>query len=164
MIRIEKLAAHDRARFDCGVAELNDWLRTQASQQQRKDNAVTFVALHPDDGRVVGYYSSLNYRLDLEEAASAFGVGVRRFPVPAILLARLAVCRSAQGQRIGEQLLVHALLSATEVAARVGVELVVVHPISYSAVEFYERYGFTRFIDVDRSLFITLRAIRKLLA
>jgi GNAT superfamily N-acetyltransferase len=84
--------------------------------------------------------------------------------VPAILLARLAVCRSAQGQRIGEQLLVHALLNAAEVAARVGVELVVVHAISDSAVEFYERYGFTRFIDVDRSLFITLRAIRTILA
>ena len=71
MIRIERLAGHDRSRFERGVAELNTWLRTQASQQQRKDNAVTFVALHPDDGRVVGYYSSLTYRLDLDEAAAA---------------------------------------------------------------------------------------------
>ncbi len=163
MIRIEKLAGQDRSRFDCGVAQLNTWLTTQASQQQRKDNAVTFVALHPDDGRVVGYYSSLTYRLDLDEAAAAFGAGVRRFPVPAILLARLAVCRSAQGARVGEQLLVHALRGATKVAAHVGVELVVVHAISDSAVEFYAHYGFTRFIDLDRSLLITLRAIRKLL-
>jgi GNAT superfamily N-acetyltransferase len=163
VIRIQRLAGHDRSRFDCGVDELNNWLRTQATQQQRKDNTVTFVALNPDDGRVVGYYSSLTYRLDLDEAADAFGIGARRYPVPAILLARLAVCRSAQGERIGEQLLVHAFRSAMEVAARVGVEVVIVHAISDSAVEFYEHYGFARFIDLDRSLFMTMRSIRALL-
>jgi GNAT superfamily N-acetyltransferase len=163
VIRIEKLAGHDRSRFDCGVTELDNWLRTQASQQQRKDNVVTFVAVDPRDRRVIGYYSSQTYRLELAEADTAFGVGARRYPVPAILLARLAVCRSAQGQRIGEQLLVHALRSAAEVAARVGVELVVVHAISDSAVEFYKRYGFTQFVDLDRSLFITIRTVRTLL-
>mgnify|MGYP003117088382 CR=1 FL=1 len=164
MIRIEKLAGQDRSRFDCGVDELNTWLTTQASQQQRKDNAATFVALHPDDSRVIGYYSSLTYRLDLDDAATAFGVGARKYPVPAILLARLAVCRTAQGERVGEQLLLHALGSAAEVAARVGVEVVVVHAISDSAVAFYEHYGFTRFVDLDRSLYMTMRAIRKALA
>lgn len=164
MIRIEKLAGHDRTRFDCGVAELNDWLRTQASQQQRKDNAVTFVALHPDDGRVVGYYSSMTYRLGLDEAAAAYGVGKRRYPVPALLLARLAVCLSFQGTGLGESLLIHALRVASEVADRVGVEILVVHAISKDAAAFYGRFGFTQFADHELRLFMSIKSIREALA
>ncbi|MDX2025137.1 hypothetical protein [Microcella sp.] len=47
-----------------------------------------------------------------------------------------------------------------------AVTFVALHPndgrvVSDSAVEFYRRYGFTQFVDVDRSLFITLRTFRK---
>ncbi len=163
MVRIERLAGHDRSQFDCDVDELNNWLRTQATQQQRKDNAVTFVALHPDDGRVVGYYSSLTYRLDLDEAAAAYGVGQRHYPVPAILLARLAVCRSFQGKGLGETLLTHALRNATAVAERVGVEVLVVHAINDVAATFYVRYGFTPFANHDLRLFMPTSTIRRTL-
>lgn len=163
MIRIERLAGHDRARFDCGVDELNEWLVTQATQQQRKDNAVTYVALHPDDNSVVGYHSSLTYRLDLDEAAAAYGAGKRRYPVPGLLLARLAVCRSFQGKRLGESLLIHALQNASEVADRVGVEVLVVHAINKDAAAFYGRYGFTQFADHDLRLFMPTKTIRKAL-
>ena len=164
MIRIEKLAGQDRSRFDCGVAELNTWLTTQASQQQRKDNAVTFVALHPDDGRVVGYYSSMTYRLGLDEAAAAYGVGKRRYPVPALLLARLAVCLSFQGKGLGEALLIHALGNASEVADRVGVEVLVVHAIGKDAAAFYGRFGFTQFADHELRLFMPTKSIREALS
>lgn len=163
MLNVEKLDRQDRSGFDCGVEELNDWLKTQATQQQKKDNAVTFVALHPDDNRVVGYYSSLTYRLDLDEAAAAYGVGKRRYPVPALLLARLAVCQSFQGNRLGELLLLHALHNASEVADRVGVEVLVVHAINKDAAAFYGRYGFTQFADHDLHLFMPAKTIRKAL-
>lgn len=160
MFHIERLDGQDRSRFDCGIEELNAWLRTQAKQQQRKENAVTYVALHPDDQRVVGYYSMLTYRLDLDEAAAAYGVGKRRYPIPALLLARLAVCQSAQRQRLGESLLIHALQNATEVADRVGVEVLVVHAVDKDAAAFYGRYGFTQFADHPLHLFMPTKTIR----
>jgi GNAT superfamily N-acetyltransferase len=163
MLSIEKLDGHDRSGFSCGVEELDEWLRSQATQQQRKNNAVTYVALHPDDNRVVGYYSSLTYRLDLDEAAAAYGVGKRRYPVPAVLLARLAVCQSFQGNRLGEALLVHAMHNASEVADRVGVEVLVVHAINKDAAAFYGRYGFTQFADHDLHLFMPTKTIRRAL-
>ena len=34
---------HDRKRFDCGVAPLNNYLRVMANQQAAKDNTRTFI-------------------------------------------------------------------------------------------------------------------------
>lgn len=163
MIRIERLDGHDRSQFDCGVDELNEWLRTQASQQQRRGNAVTFVAVHRDDGRVIGYYSSLTYRLDLAEAEAAYGRGTRRYPVPALLLARLAVSRRHHGEGVGAELLVHALRTAAEVADKVGVEILVVHAIDSNAAAFYRHFGFTPFVDHELRLFMPIATIRKTL-
>jgi len=159
-VTIEKLDRQERSLFDCGVPDLNDWLKTQASQQQRRGNTMTFVATHPEDGRVVGYYSSLAYRLDLDEAAAAFGAGKRRYPIPAVLLARLAVCLSYRGKRTGEALLVHALRGAVDVADNIGVEVLVVHAIDKDAAAFYGRYGFTQFADHELHLFMPMKTIR----
>jgi GNAT superfamily N-acetyltransferase len=162
MVQIERLDGHDRSAFDCGVDDLNAWLKTQASQQQRKGNSVTFVAADSDDGRVIGYYSTLAYQLDLDDMAAAYGVGKRRYPMPAILLARLAVCRSAQGHRLGERLLIDSLRNAAEVAERTGVEVLVVHAINKDAAAFYGRYGFTQFASHDLHLFMAMKTVQSL--
>lgn len=72
------------------------WLATQASQQERANNTRTFLAVERDE--IVGYYATTPYRLELDELATMYGVGKRRYPVPAVLLARLAVDKAAQGQ------------------------------------------------------------------
>jgi hypothetical protein len=90
------LKSFDRSEFDCGNPALDEWLRTQASQQETANNTRTFLAI--DDDRIVGYYASTTYRLELDEVAAAFGAGRRRYPIPAVLLARLAVGKSAQGR------------------------------------------------------------------
>jgi hypothetical protein len=70
----------NRADFACGKSDLDDWIRRYAGQSERKDTTRTFLAI--DDGdNLVGYYSTKAYELDLDEAASAFGVGRRRYPV-----------------------------------------------------------------------------------
>jgi predicted N-acetyltransferase YhbS len=144
----------DRTRFDCGKPDLDEWLQTKASQQERSGNTRTFLAVECSSGRVVGYYATTTYRLELDEAASAFGVGKRRYPVPAVLLARLAVDKSLQGQGWGGRLLVHALTEIASAARSIGFEVVVVHAIDPEAVTFYARWGFTRFVDHDLHLFM----------
>jgi predicted N-acetyltransferase YhbS len=123
---------------------------------------VTFVALDPIDGRVVGYYAALAYQLDLGEAAIAFGVGKRRYPIPALLLARLAVCRTAQKTGLGERLLIHALAGFARISESVGAEVVVVHAADETAATFYARYGFIRFASHDLHLYLPTRTIRRL--
>jgi hypothetical protein len=44
-----------REGFDCGAPELDEWLIRYSWQNQRANNAVTYVTVL--DGRVVGYYA-----------------------------------------------------------------------------------------------------------
>ncbi len=153
-------SAHDRGSFDCGKPDLNDWLQTKAGQSERKANTRTFVAVDPQGIGVIGYYATTTYRLDLDEAARAFGVGKRPYPVPAVLLARLAVDQAWTGQGVGHQLMVHALSGIAEASRLVGFEIVVVHAIDPDAVTFYAKCGFTRFANHPLHLYMTTKNLR----
>lgn len=107
-----------RDEFDCGNDELNDWLRTRAGQQERRHNTRTFLAIR--DGRIIAYYASTTYQLDIDEAAAAFGSGSRRYPMPAILLARLAVDRASSGHNVGRRLVLHFLREMARLSHSVG--------------------------------------------
>lgn len=145
----------DRSSFSCGKPDLDDWLKTKAGQQERANNTRTFLAV---DGRqVIGYYATTTYRLGLDEAAEMYGVGRRTYPIPAVLLARLAVDTSFQGCGIGSRLLLHALSQIAEASRHVGFEVVVVHAIDRDAVTFYAQRGFTQFEDHDLHLFMPVK-------
>ncbi len=149
----------DRSEFHCGKPELDSWIARYAGQSERNDTTRTFLALEDDD-TLIGYYATTACELDLDEAASAFGVGKRRYPVPAMLLARLAVSESAQGQGIGSLLLFDAMERLLEVSLSIGFEVVVVDAIDHDASAFYRRFGFTAFEDDDLHLFLTTKSLR----
>lgn len=160
--QIETLAKQPgRDVFDCGVQEMNDWLRLTASQSGKKGTTLTRVALHPDDKRIVGYYTQKSYQLAGEDLERAFSDS-RKYPVPAVLIARLAVCRSVQGHGLGGLLLAHALRACTRVSQEMGVEVVVVHALDEIARSFYIHYGFTPFADHPLHLLIPMRTVKRL--
>ena len=145
----------DRSLFSCGKPDLDDWLKTKAGQQERANNTRTFVAI--DGTRVAGYYATTTYRLDLDEAAAMYGVSKRAYPIPAVLLVRLAVDVSFQGCGVGSKLLLHALNQIAEASRHVGFEVVVVHAIDRDAVTFYAQRGFTQFEDHHLHLFMPVK-------
>lgn len=145
----------DRSSFTCGKPDLDDWLKTQAGQQERANNTRTFLAV--EKLKVIGYYATTTYRLGLDEAAAMYGVGRRAYPIPAVLLARLAVDADSQGGGVGSRLLLHALRQIAAASRYVGFEVVVVHAIDSDAVTFYARCGFTRFEDHDLHLFMPVK-------
>jgi predicted N-acetyltransferase YhbS len=145
----------DRNSFTCGKPDLDDWLKTKAGQQERTNNTRTFLAV--DGSRVIGYYATTTYRLGLDEAAEMYGVGKRPYPIPAVLLARLAVDAGFQGRRIGSNLLFHALSEIAEASRHVGFEVVVVDAIDRDAVTFYAQRGFTQFQDHELRLFMPVK-------
>jgi predicted N-acetyltransferase YhbS len=147
----------DRSQFSCGKPDLDDWLKTKAGQQERANTTRTFVAV--DGMKVAGYYATTTYRLDLDEVAAMYGVGKRTYPIPAVLLARLAVDVNFQGCGIGSKLLLHALRQIAEASQRVGFEVVVVHAIDRDAVTFYAQRGFTQFEDHDLHLFMPVKSL-----
>jgi predicted N-acetyltransferase YhbS len=62
--------------------------------------------------------------------------------IPAILLARLALDRSKQGQGLGAELLWDALSRAVAANRHVAARLVVVDAVDERAASFYEHFGF----------------------
>ncbi|WP_125100773.1 GNAT family N-acetyltransferase [Leucobacter chromiireducens] len=162
MWQIETLAKkHDRSPFGCGEDDLDTWLKTQASQSGRSNNTLTRVLVDGDDPRVLGYYSQSSYRLVGDELGAVFGDGRRpRYPIPCVLLARLARCNSVAGRGAGEVLLGHALRACTRVSREIGIEMVVVHALHERAALFYERFGFVRFVDDDLSLMLPTKTLQ----
>lgn len=150
--------------FSCGRIELDNWLKRLATQQERSGNTRTFLAFSSSHDRVVSYYSTTTYRLEPNEAAIAFGTGKGRYPVPAVLLARLAVDQVFQGSGPGTELLVHALIEIVGASQSIGFEVLVVHAIDVEAVTFYARAGFTQFEDHPLHLYMRIKDLRETVA
>ena len=135
-------AEHELDTFDSGEEETDLWLRGNAMRAQRQGSARTRVLTPVGERRVVGYYAISphdTHRADLPRAAAG---GLR--VVPGYLLAQLAVDRSVQGQGLGGELLLDALITIVAAAQTVGGRLVVVDAVNDHAAAFYERYGFIR--------------------
>jgi GNAT superfamily N-acetyltransferase len=155
----------DRARvracdFECGKPDLDEWLHRYAGQQERTDSTRTFLALSPDGTGVVGYYATTTYVIGLDELSVEHGIGKRRYPIPAVLLARLAVDRRWHGRGLGSLLLTSALTGIATANRSIGFEVVVVDAIDDEAVTFYAKHGFSRFERNRRKLFLTLQDLR----
>lgn len=110
-----------------------------------------------DAGRVAGYYSS---RACETSRDAAFARGDRRYAVPAVLIARLAVDAEYQGRGVGKALLADALRRIAATSRALGFEVVVVHALHEAAARFYLGYGFQRSRDQPLSLFLTTGDLR----
>ncbi len=153
---------HDRTEFDCGAAALNDWIATKVSQFQKKDLARTYVLTERDQTIIKGYYSLSNHTVVYEALPEDQAKGLPQIDVPAVLIGRLAVDRSVQGQGLGELLLLNALRRAEHLAHAIGIRAVEVEALSRTARRFYEKYGFLALKDDPLHLFLPMNALRKL--
>jgi predicted GNAT family N-acyltransferase len=156
-------SAHDRNRFDCGVAPLNDFLRERARQEMSRDASITYVLVPADDRmRVIGYYSLASSSVPLQELPEAVRKKLPRYPaLPATLLARLARDVAFGGQRIGEKLLTDALARCARTSRVVASTAVFVDAKDANAASFYARYGFRPLEDDALRLFMPMHEIRK---
>lgn len=153
---------HDRSGFDCGTAALNDWLATKVSQFGKKDLARTYVLVRRDEAAVKGYYTLSNHTVVYEALPNEQAKGLPPIDIPVVLIGRLAVDLSAQGERLGEFLLIDALRRAEYLADRIGIQAVEVDTINEAAKQFYERYGFLSLTDDPHHLLLPMKVIRKL--
>lgn len=131
--------AHDVAAFDCGMPELDDWLKKRALANQATGASRTYVVCA--GGRVVGYYALATGSVGHAQAPGR----VRRNmpdPVPVMILGRLAVDRAWRGRDLGRSLLRDAVLRTLQAAKIGGIRAILVHAISDEARRFYEHYGF----------------------
>jgi GNAT superfamily N-acetyltransferase len=160
---IEKLARHhDRSAFDCGNVMLNEWLQLRAGQYEKKDLARTYVAVRPGDVVVLGYYALATHRVSYEALPPDQAKGLPRIDVPVVLLGRLAVDRTVQGQGLGSLLLIDALRRAQYISEQIGVRAIEVDAIDDAARRFYLKFSFSPLVDDQNHLFLPMHVLRKL--
>lgn len=158
--RVEPLADHDLNQFDCGNAELDEWLRRHARSATGAGTRTYVLVDH--EGAVVGYFAITPHLLEREDAPRRFARGAAR-QIPAILLAKLALDSSVQGQGLGAELLIHALATIVAAARRAGGRVVLVDAIDDDARAFYEHYDFLALPDRLDRLMIRLSTVAKAL-
>ena len=162
--RIEPLKQeHDRGRFDCGEAVLDEYLRRYARQNQDSGIARTFVALGAaEPKRVIGYYSVAVGAIDRANLPAQAAKRFPGFPIPVARIGRLAVDRAMQGQGLGEDLMMDALHRTLRVAAEVGIVAVLIDAKHQRAKRFYARFEFEALPDHPLALWLPMAAVRRL--
>ena|SRR5436190_8980840 len=158
----EPLAAHHTLEgFDCGTVSMNRWLLDHARQSGGAGSARTYVLVDADQERVVGYHALAAAAVSPAEATSRVRRGQPRHPIPAVLLARLAVDVSVQGRGLGAFLLRDAMTRALSASEQIGARVLLVHALHQEARSSYERWGFERSPTDPLNLQMLFKDIRK---
>ena len=156
---IEKLQrTHTVEDFTCGQPELDRFLIRHALQAQQMNSSQTYVGL--SDKTVIGFYTIVAGEVRHVDAPVRVIKGMPRYPIPLLVLARLAVHSKWQGRGIGAGLLLDALGRALQVADIVGVRSLAVHAKDDSAAGFYRHFGFMPSPTDSRHLFMLMKDIR----
>ena len=107
--------------FDCGKPDMNQYLARFAARNMGLKLSMTWVL--PGDEMVVGqktpiaaYYTLASCTVTREEIPA--DESLPGYPVPVVLLARLAVDHRFQGQHLGEKALVSALRHSVTLTER----------------------------------------------
>jgi GNAT superfamily N-acetyltransferase len=131
---------HSTAGFDCGDASLNRWLQQRALANQGSGATRTFVVCD-GTGMVKAFVA-------LASGAVAVAASPGRFrrnmpdPIPVVVLARLAVDQSVQGQGLARALLADAFERVAQASEQIGVRGILVQAASPAATAFYLHMGF----------------------
>lgn len=165
-VKIEPLERlHDRNDFDCGVNELNLFLKKYSFQNQKNHISKTFVAVGVNEDsvketNVLGFYTLSTGQINFQVLPEA--VKHPKYPVSIARIARLAVDLKCQGGGVGGFLLYDALQKIKTVSKVIGIFAVVVDAKDARAKSFYERYGFVSLQDTDLTLCLPMKVIDQL--
>ncbi len=132
-------ADHDLSGFQCGAPVLDEWLRKRAPGNEGSGASRSYVVC--EGVRVLAYYSLATGSVEHSHAPGR----VRRNmpdPIPVMILGRLAVDVSVQGQGIGRGLLKDAILRTLKAAQIAGIRAILVHALDETAAGFYRKHGF----------------------
>lgn len=152
-------AQHRLEDFDCGKPALNDWLLRHARQAQGSGSARTFVVA--EGHRVAGYFSLTVGQVDTLEAPERARKGMGQYPVPVVILARLAVSVQDRGRGIGVGMLQDAIRRTFVISEQAGIRAMLTHPIDDEAARFYTRFGFIASPLRERQLLLLLKDARR---
>lgn len=155
-------AHHDRKDFDCGKEPLNLFLQRQARQNADRNVGATHVVVErAGDSKILGYYTLVTRTVESEIVP---GKKLPSGPVGVVLLGRLEVDTSAQGQGIGKRMLLRAMKQTEEASRSIGIYALVIDALDADARQWYLSldWGFAALTDSEDHLFLPVETIRSL--
>lgn len=132
-------ADHDLSQFDSGRLVLDDWLRQRATKNENSGASRTYVVC--EENVVVGYYCLATGSVECNQAPGKIKRNMPD-PIPIMLMGRLAINKTQQGQGLGRALLKDALLRTLKAAEIAGIRAFLVHALDEEAANFYRNNGF----------------------
>ncbi len=140
----------DVSNFDCGHADLNDFIRTDCPLHISQRLSFTRLALYQND--IVGYISlladSIALHITVREWFIQKNITVQQ--VPALKIGRLGIANNYKGRNIGTALMKYAVGVAFRMNDELGVGCIFLTVDSdQSAVKFYEKMGFVMNLHRD---------------
>ena len=118
---------HNRRDFDCGNESLNNYLRRYARQNDKSGINKTFVATKADTPMAIdGYYTISSSVINFASVPEDLKKKLPAYPIPAALIGRFAVDSFCQGEGLGTELLVNALLRIVRASSEIGIYAVMV--------------------------------------
>jgi GNAT superfamily N-acetyltransferase len=124
-----------------------------------------FVVRRLEDERVVGYYALTTGSMLNAEAPLRLTQGAGRYDIPVVILTRLGVDVTEQGQGLGRALVVDAFRRVDRIADDVGVRALLIHAEDEAARAFYRRLAsFEESPDDPLQLLLLLKDLRKAIA
>lgn len=160
MLNIELLSkSHDRASFDCGVDELNQYLKNIARQHISKGISRTFVLFDDKEPAVIlGFFTLAACEIRAEKLPQKYA---KKYPAPAAKLAWLAISLKKQRQGLGKLLMVNAIERVITVSENLGIIGFFVDAKDINAKQYYEQFGFIPLPDDPLELFLPLETLRQ---
>jgi len=152
---------HDRSAFDCGVAELNAFLKATARQHGEKGLSRTFVLTESEKPAVIlGYFTLALCEMAAEDLPPSYVAIYPRHNLPAVRLARLAISLRHQGKGYGTLLVAEAVHRTILIADQAGSVGLFVDAKNDRAGDFYKHFGFVSLPGQSKTLFLPLKTLR----
>lgn len=148
---------HNRSAFTCSGDEglvLQDYLRNDARARREHRRHVTTVHVmlrKSDPSQICGYFTLSTATLEIEG------------PMPALKLGRMAVSDAFRGYDFGTLLVERAFRICLSLRESVGFIALLVDAKTDELVAYYEKRGFSRFLERPRGLYIMQTTMAQIL-
>jgi hypothetical protein len=158
-------AKHDLKAFDCGVPSMNEFLYRHSIKHAKLGLSKTYVlaeAKEQDKLSIAAYYTLTTANLIRAEIPTT--ASLPSYPIPLVLLARLAVSVSCQGRGLGAKSLVYALRHAVKLSkAGLPAYGLILDVLDDKALAFYKSFDlFKPLSDDPMRLFVPMKTLEQL--
>ena len=138
---------HDRASFECGEVELDEFIQKRAVKHMEVGISTTMVlpaseALPNGKYPICSFYTITPGSIDSETLPASLKRKLPHYPVPVFLIAQLAVHSECKGQGLGKITLIKTLENLWDINDRMRAYAVIVDCLNANVEGFYSQYGF----------------------